>query len=92
MDRKPWVFGLDGVTLVEESLTAGQHEQIFLLINASMMHGELDISPTHCPVCRTAIAVQAFRQSLPLDGAIVYVANVLASELVDAFGAAEEVT
>lgn len=55
-----WIYERDGHRLVEADLTVGEWEHIFILVNRmGVVHGELDIDPLHCPVCRSAIAIQA---------------------------------
>lgn len=55
-----WIYERDGHRLAEDDLTVGEWEHIFILVNGmGVPHSEVDIDPRHCPVCRSAIAIQA---------------------------------
>ena len=55
-----WVYERDGHRQVEDDLTTGEWEHLYLLVNRlGLPHTELEIDPLHCPTCRSAIAVHA---------------------------------
>lgn len=55
-----WIYERDGHRLVEDDLTTGEWEHLYILVNRlGIPHREVDIDPLHCPVCRSAIAIQA---------------------------------
>lgn len=55
-----WIYERDGHRLVEDDLTTGEWEHLYLLVNRlGLPHTELEIHPLHCPTCRSAIAIQA---------------------------------
>lgn len=55
-----WIYERDGHHLAETDLTVGEWEHIYILVNRlGVPHSEVDIDPLHCPVCRSAIAIQA---------------------------------
>jgi hypothetical protein len=55
-----WIYERDGHRLAEDDLTTGEWEHLYILVNRlGVPHREIDISPLHCPVCRSAIAIQA---------------------------------
>jgi hypothetical protein len=69
----------------EESLTAGEWEQVFLLANRGVPHREAEIDPTHCPTCRIAIAVAFLMRETTLVDAVAAVAAMPNLALIDAF-------
>lgn len=74
------------VVAVEAELTAGEWEQMFLLAQAGGRHDEIDLSPTHCPVCRSAVAVTVLAShGMPTGDAVERASGWLAADLVAAF-------
>lgn len=70
----------------EESLTAGEWERIYLLVNLfGLGHAEVDIDPAHCPTCRNVIASVLVAREAPIEEALAAVAQMPASAAVDAF-------
>lgn len=84
-----WTFSLDGSELAEDDLTAGQLEELFLLVNSEIAHSEGVIGRGpfgHCPVCRVAIGVLALEaRGIPMDAAAVTIRELPATELGEAF-------
>lgn len=70
----------------EESLTAGEWERIYLLVNQfGLRHREVEIDPTHCPTCRNVHAAVLLTRETSFDDAVEAVALMPAASLVDAF-------
>lgn len=70
----------------EESLTAGEWEHIYLLVNQlGLPHSESAIDPTHCPTCRNVIAAVILSREGSLEEASRAVAAMPAVAAVDAF-------
>lgn len=82
-----WKLTLDGASIDESQITAGEWEYIFLLVNRlGLPHEEREIRPTHCPTCRNAIAVAVLvaRGGVDEDVAMARIASVDRQVLVDA--------
>lgn len=70
----------------EESLTAGEWERIYLLVNQlGLPHMEAELDPTHCPTCRIAHAVVMVERDAASDEAFSAVVSMPADALVTAF-------
>lgn len=70
----------------EESLTAGEWEQVYLFVNqAGLPHAERFIDPAHCPTCRNAIAAVLVARETDQESAIEAVTSMPAVALIDAF-------
>lgn len=86
-----WRFSLDGVELAEDDLTAGQLADLYVIVNAAVVHSEMQIGVgpfAHCPVCRVAIGALAMTVAAPglgLGDAADLVREVPAGELAEAF-------
>jgi hypothetical protein len=78
-----WTFLTDEAS--EESLTAGEWEQVFLLANRGLPHREAEIDPTHCPSCRIAIGAVFLMRETTLVDAVAAVAAMPNLALIDAF-------
>lgn len=70
----------------EESITAGEWERIYLLVNLfGLPHAEVDIDPAHCPTCRNVHAVVLLERETSFDEAAVAVSAMPTVALIDAF-------
>lgn len=81
-----WTCTIGGANVAEEDLLAAEWETAWLLASIVVPHEEREISPAHCPVCRSALAtVVAARATDDLADAAALVAMMRASELVASF-------
>lgn len=82
-----WTCTIDGQTMTDDDLNAGQWEQLYLLVNNGLPHDEQDIRPGHCPTCRNAIVVSTLvlRAEITLELASARVFNMTRGDVVSCF-------
>jgi hypothetical protein len=87
-----WVIDLDGSTLAEDHLTAGEWELLVALATRLTPHSELDVRPSHCPACRNAAGIVALvADGIPLLDACKQVADLPRLEILDAITHSDDV-
>ncbi len=70
----------------EESLTAGEWERVYLLVNQfGLPHREVEIVPAHCPTCRNAIGTVLLERETDGVEAAKAITSMPAMALIDAF-------
>lgn len=78
-----WTVRVGSHVLAEETMTAGQHAAVWLVVAADLPHDEGEIGPTHCPVCRNALGVVALVSGgVDLDSAVAKVHAMGRDELL----------
>lgn len=74
----------DVAVLTADDLHVGEWALIFGMVVSNIPHRELDVSPLHCPVCRSSIASVALtRTGMAVEDAVEHVAQMTLVELIN---------